>query len=370
MKLTEIEYNKKIEQLIYYNRLYDEGTPIISDKEWDDLYWECEQYEKETGYSHPNSPISGVRYDVVTTLKKVTHNHPMLSLDKTKDITVLRDWLKKSPAVVSLKMDGLTVSLLYDENGNLVRAETRGNGVIGEDVTHNALVVKNIPKKIKTKQQTIVDGEIICKYDDFKPFSIEYKHPRNFASGSIRLLDSNESRKRNLSFVAWDLISSNADYNNKLAELKHLGFEVVPFDFVDIHNIEEEQYRLAAIAKDKNYPIDGFVYRYNYSSIYQSMGSNNHGFLGAFAFKTYDEEYETTLLDIEWSVGKTGIITPVAIFEPVNIDGTVVSRASLHNLTIMRSLLGENPFLGQHIWVHKANMIIPQVIRAERKENE
>ena len=362
--MTREEYIKNIELLNYYTKMYDEGTPEISDEAWDDLYFDCKIYEDESGYIDPKSPTSTIQYDATNALKKVTHNHPMLSLSKTKDNNVMRAWLKEK-SLCMFKMDGLTCSLKY-ENGKLVSAETRGNGKVGEDITENAKRLPSIPKTVPIKETLIVDGEVICKYDDFENFSDLYKNPRNFASGSIRLDDPNECEKRMLTFVAWDKITGTEDLDVKLDLLKNYGFTVVDYEIADVANLEEQQERMKLKAANNKYPIDGLVYKITNYESYMAKGVNEHDFAGGKAFKFYDQLYETELIDIEWSVGKTGNITPVAIFKAVEIDGTTVKRASMHNLTIMKELLGENPFIGQKIWVIKANCIIPQEVKAER----
>jgi len=363
--MTREEYIANIEKLNYYTKKYDEGNPEISDEEWDALYFDCCLYEQETGYIDPKSPSSTIQYDVQNALKKVTHNHPMLSLSKTKDINVITAWVKRKKTIVMLKMDGLTCSLKY-ENGKLVSAETRGNGTIGEDITQNVKVVPSIPKTIPCKDTVIVDGEIICKYNDFEEFIAEYKNPRNFASGSIRLLDTNEVAKRKLTFVAWDLINDEADLDKKLDKATKLGFETVIYELTDINHLEAQQERMKQKAAAANYPIDGLVYKINDYAEYMAEGVNDHDYAGGKAFKFYDQLFETKLIDIEWSVGKTGTITPIAIFEPVHIEGSTVQKACMHNLTIMKDLLGNNPHAGQKLWVFKANMIIPQIKRAEK----
>ena len=363
--MTREEYISNIEKLNYYTEKYDAGEPEISDAAWDQLYFECKSFEDETGYVDPKSPTSTIQFDLQTSLKKVTHNHPMLSLDKTKDPAVLRKWIDNNKTIAMLKMDGLTCSLKY-ENGKLVSAETRGDGQVGEDITKNAKRLPSIPKTISTTETVIIDGEVICKYDDFEEFSDNFKNPRNFAAGSIRLLDSDECEKRKLTFVAWDLISSDADFLDKLDTMKSLGFIVVDFEVTDLENLEAQQERLVKLAVDHKYPYDGLVYRINDNEVWLSKGKTEHSFQGSYAFKLYDQMYETTLLDITWSVGKTGRITPVAKFKPVIIDGTTVQNASMHNLTILRELLGDNPHVGQKIWVIKANCINPQVVKAEK----
>lgn len=362
--MTREEYIAKIKQLNEYTKLYDEGNPAISDEEWDMLYFDCQKFEEETGYVDPASPTSSIQFDVKNNLKKVTHNHPMLSLDKTKDIDVLRKWIKE-PTITMLKMDGLTVSIRY-VNGKLVSAETRGDGVIGEDITENIKRLPSVPKTIPTKEETIIDGEVICKYDDFEQFSDMYKNPRNFASGSIRLDDPNECEKRCLTYVGWDIISSKASLKERLETLADLNFIPVCYEVTDVENLEEQQSRLKALAAEKNFPIDGLVYKINDYESYMAKGHDNHSFRGGFAFKFYDALFETELTGITWSVAKTGRITPVATFKPVEIEGTTVQNASLHNLSIMKSVLGEKPFIGQKIYVYKANMIIPQIARAEK----
>lgn len=362
-----------IDWLNYYTEKYDTGEPVISDKDWDTMYFELEQLEKTTGIVFPNSPTQKIHYEVVTKLNKITHNHPMLSLDKTKEISVLKSFIKGHKWLGMFKMDGLTISLTYVD-GNLSHAETRGDGVIGEDVTHNVLNIRNIPKTIPYKDLLVVDGEIICTYKDFKPFANEYKNPRNFASGSIRLLDSSESKSRNLTFIAWDLVvgyKSIDSFVERLRKLYELGFDTVPRISnveTDVETIEDAIEILDNFKNNdiefKEYPIDGYVFKFDSVSYGQELGRTEHHFKNAIAYKFYDEEYESELLDIEWSMGRTGILTPVAIFKPIEIEGTIVERASLHNLSIMKETLGRYPELYQKIWVIKSNQIIPQIINS------
>ena len=364
--MTVEEYGKQIQLLNHYTELYDQGRPAISDKEWDDLYFACVEFENQTGIIDPKSPSATIQFeDVQKELKKITHNHPMLSLDKTKDPDVIRKFVGSYECFVMAKMDGLTLSLLY-ENGKLVSAETRGNGVTGEDVTNNAMVIKSIPKRIAYRDRIIIDGEIICKYKDFEAFSGEFANPRNFASGSIRLLDAREVAKRKLTFVAWDIIDDSMNFIDKLELIKKLGFICVPYEKVDLENLEDQQLRLRIEFANWSYPTDGLVYRINDQQIWLSKGRTEHHFSGSFAFKYYDEEHDSHLIDIFWSVGKTGEITPVAIFEPIDFGDSKVRRASLHNISIMKKVLGEHPYVGQKIWVIKSNMIIPQVTRSEK----
>ena len=362
--MEKYEIRPLIDKLNYYTKMYDEGHPEISDREWDDMYFQLQSAERFYNVYYEDSPTQRVNYQVVNELNKVEHNHKMLSLDKTKDTDVVSSFIGSQPYLAMLKMDGLTCSLRYI-GGKLVSAETRGNGLVGEDILHNALVVKNIPNKIDYKEELIVDGEIICKYSDFEKFSNEYANPRNFASGSIRLLDSAECAKRNLSFVAWEVIKGleNNSFSKKLNSLSSLGFTVV--DNVITKNYEEDIKLLKYFAEQKGYPIDGIVFKFDDVEYGKSLGETGHHFKNAIAYKFYDEEYETTLLDIEWTMGRTGVLTPVAILNPIDIEGTEVSRASLHNISIMEELLKYAPFKGQKVYVYKANMIIPQISRSE-----
>ena len=362
--MEKYEIRSLIDKLNYYTKMYDEGHPEISDREWDDMYFQLQSAERFYNVYYEDSPTQRVNYQVVNELNKVEHNHKMLSLDKTKDTDVVSSFIGSRPYLAMLKMDGLTCSLRYI-GGKLVSAETRGNGLVGEDILHNALVVKNIPNKIDYTEELIVDGEIICKYSDFEKFSNEYANPRNFASGSIRLLDSAECAKRNLSFVAWEVVKGLEDnsFSKKLNSLSSLGFTVV--DNVITKNYEEDIKLLKYFAEQKGYPIDGIVFKFDDVEYGKSLGETGHHFKNAIAYKFYDKEYETTLLDIEWTMGRTGVLTPVAILNPIDIEGTEVSRASLHNISIMEELLKYTPFKGQKVYVYKANMIIPQISRSE-----
>lgn len=359
-----------IDKLNYYTKLYDEGHPAISDKEWDDIYFQLQKWENFEGVYLENSPTQKVNYQVVNKLNKVQHNHPMLSLDKTKSIDAIKSFLGNKNFICMAKMDGLTCSLKY-LNGKLVSAETRGNGIEGEDILHNALQVRNIPKRIDYPGELIIDGEIICTYNDFKPFENEYKNPRNFASGSIRLLDSKESANRHLSFIAWDCIKGLEHDNflsNKLLTLDKIGFTIVPFE-VNLPEYKSIEQIMEIVKKScYNLPIDGLVFKYDNCDEYIAAGKTDHHFKGGLAYKFYDEEYETTLKNIEWSMGRTGVLTPVAIFEPIDIDGTEVSRANLHNISVIRELFGQIPKKGQKIYIYKANQIIPQVSKVEKYE--
>lgn len=350
-----------VELLNYHNNLYyNMSHPEISDMEYDKLFYELVELENKTGFILSTSPTQTVGYEVKSELQKVQHNHPMLSLAKTKDWNEFIKYFGSKDVIGMLKMDGLTCSLKYID-GELVSAETRGNGEIGEDILHNAKTITTIPKKIQYKDELIIDGEVICTLDNFKLFVTEYKNPRNFASGSIRLLDSQECAKRNLTFVVWNVIKGFDEENSflkKLELIEEQGFTVVPwtssFDWDAKEFLIEE-------ARNLGYPIDGLVGRFDDIKYGKSLGSTSHHNNSAYAFKFYDEIYESTLKNIEWTIGRTGVLTPTAVFEPVEIDGTMVERASLHNISVMTEILG-GAWVGRPIKVYKANMIIPQLI--------
>ena len=368
--MTKINVMKHlISQLnTYRDEYYNKSNPSVSDKEYDRLFDELAELEKETGIYMSNSPTQTVGYEVKSELKKVTHNHPMLSLDKTKSEDEVSKFIGKQAAFAMLKMDGLTISLTY-RNGELVAAETRGNGEIGEDVLHNAKVFNNVPLKIDYKEELIVDGEAIIDYVTFDNINSslgeenKYANPRNLASGSVRQLDSSVAAGRNIKFVAWKLVKGyeNNSFTDRLEFLKDLGFTVVPYCIVYVNSPQEISCIIKDLKRDAelyNYPIDGLVWSYNDVAYGESLGMTGHHIRSQLAFKFYDDVYETTLRSVEWSCGKTGQLTPVAIFDPVEIDGTEVERASVHNISILKELkLG----IGDVITVYKANQIIPQI---------
>lgn len=373
------------ELIKYHDNLYQNYIPEISDAEYDELYYELvDLEEKYPEFADNESPTQKIHYDFVTELKKVKHEHqPMLSLDKTKDIEKIKEFIGNKEWIAMLKLDGLTCRLTY-ENGKLVRAETRGDGYEGEDITHNAMVLPSIPKRINYTDTLVIDGEVICDKQTFEEnFASEYANCRNFAAGSIRLLDSAECEKRGLTFVAWDVIGAHYHSHtshfcvrlwDKLNSLHELGFQTVPNytwddpskDF-NIFNLEDLVARFQQIANIAvlHYPIDGIVFKWDNIAEYEAAGRTEHHFRGGLAYKFYDDEYETELLDIEWSMGRTGVLSPVAIYKTIEIDGAECSRANLHNLNTVASILGESPMVGQKIWVYKANQIIPQVSKAE-----
>ena len=369
-----MEKVKRIKDLVkqlneYRDAYYNEARPIVSDAEYDRLFDELSELENETSVVYTNSPTQSVGYEVKSELEKVEHSHPMLSLDKTKSVDDLVKFAGDKDCILSLKMDGLTCLLTY-ENGELVQGETRGDGEIGELITHNARVFDNIPLSIDYKGHFEIEGEAIITYDDFNkineflPEDKKYKNPRNLASGSVRQLNSEIAAKRHIKFIAWKVpteIASNS-FINRLQYAAELGFDTVPClpirgncnaEFI---NIVIEQLRKRA--NEKNFPIDGLVATYNDITYGESLGMTGHHPKHSIAFKFYDEEVETVLKNIEWSMGKIGSLTPVAIFDPVEIDGTMVERASLHNVSILTKL---DLQIGDTIIVYKANQIIPQV---------
>lgn len=363
------EMQKLVDELNAATAAYDAGHPIMSDSQWDDLYFKLLDMERTCGFALRNSPTCSVYYTEVSKLAKATHNHPMLSLDKVKDtIAPLEEKFNNKEFLAMCKMDGLTCSLEYD-NGWLVGAETRGNGEIGEDIYHNAIIIPSIPNHIRYKKHLIVDGEIICRYCDFEEFSNEYSNPRNFAAGSIRLLNSAECATRKLTFVAWDVIDGFNETNllsEKFNKLATLDFTIVPFiksDVVDVGLLTA----VKRAAEANSYPIDGVVFKYNDVKYGRSLGSTSHHANNAMAYKFYDETYETTLKDIEWSLGRTGVLTPVAVFEPVDTGDSIIERASLHNASMLEETLHGIGWPGQKIKVAKMNMIIPQIVEAENE---
>ena len=367
------ELKELIEQANKYrDQYYNEGNSDISDAEYDKLVEKIEEFERITGYVSEDSPTLTVGFEVKSALEKVTHEYPpMLSLAKTKEYTKVVEFLDGRPGVVMGKMDGLTCRLTYD-SGILTRAETRGNGEVGEDITHNARVIPSIPTTVPYNGHYVVDGELIIKGADFEVLKDKfvdnkgktYKNARNLAAGSARLLDSIKCAERSLVFVAWKLVHGPkmTSFNSSLGYLSLCGFRVTPWLSVENANevsIKDAIRTITVQCKNINdYPIDGCVISFDDLDYLKSLGFTSHHCRGQFAFKFKDDDYPTTLEYVDWTIGKTGVYTPTAVFEPVDIDGTEVSRASLHNLTIMENLgLSQ----GCSIAVYKANMIIPQV---------
>ena len=364
---------EKIKQLIkelnnasyaYYNQV-----PIMPDYEWDKMYDELETLEYVTGIVLANSPTHNVGYLVADELKEVEHNHPMLSLDKTKSIDELIEFIGNKDGFLSVKADGLTTSLHYI-NGKLIGAETRGNGVKGSECLQNVLTMKNVPKEIPYKDELIIDGETIIGWDTFReindklPEDKKYKYPRNLVSGSLQLLDSKEAASRNMRFVAWRVIKGfeHKTPSEDLFKAKNIGFEIIPILKSPRINQKEELIillnRIRESANSHNIPYDGAVMAVDDYKIAESMGRTDKFFRHSMAYKYEDELFETVLTDIEWNTSKTGLINPVAIFEPVDLNGAITTRATLHNITYIKDMmLG----IGDRIRIYRSNMVIPKV---------
>ena len=348
---------------------YQEAEEIMSNFEYDKLYDELLSLEKETGIVLANSPTVNVGYEVVSELPKEQHGSPMLSLDKTKEVETLAAFAGERKCLLSWKLDGLTVVLTYN-NGSLQKAVTRGNGQVGEVITANARTFKNIPVSVPFKGELTLRGEAVIKYSDFEEInkSIEdidakYKNPRNLCSGSVRQLNSEITAKRNVNFMAFALINAeNVDFQNSMENqfkwLENQGFDVVEHKRVTQDNMKETVEYFAEKIKTYDYPSDGLVLMYDDIAYGISLGSTAKFPRNGIAFKWEDEQAETTLKYIEWSPSRTGLINPVAVFEPVELEGTTVTRASVHNVSIVEQLALHS---GDRIKVYKANMIIPQI---------
>ena len=348
---------------------YQESREIMSNYDYDRLYDELAELEKKTGIILSSSPTQNVGYQVLSELPKEAHESPMLSLDKTKSVEELKEWLGDQRGLLSWKMDGLTIVLTY-ENGTLAKAVTRGNGEIGEVITNNARVFANIPLNIAYQGQLVLRGEAVIRYSDFERINEEiedvdakYKNPRNLCSGSVRQLNSQITAERNVNFLAFALVRADGvDFQNSRKNqfewLRSQGFEVVEYREVTAENLEETVKWFGKAVAENDIPSDGLVLLYDDIAYGDSLGRTAKFPRNSIAFKWADEVRETTLRYIEWSPSRTGLINPVAVFEPVELEGTTVSRASVHNISILQALeLGE----GDRITVYKANMIIPQI---------
>lgn len=347
---------------------YQGKDEIMSNFEYDRMYDELSALEKESGLVLAGSPTQKVGYEVLSELPKQTHPSPMLSLDKTKQVDELSSWLGGKEGLLSWKMDGLTVVLTY-ENGELLNAVTRGNGVVGEVITNNAKVFKNLPVNIPFKGRMVLRGEAIITYSEFKKINAllseeeQYKNPRNLCSGSVRQLNNEITAKRNVELYAFTLVEAEGvdfknSQQNKMEFMKEQGFQTVEYKVVTAKNIYETVEWFSEKVKTNDFPSDGLVLLYDDISYGESLGSTAKFPRNAIAFKWADETAKTKLMEVEWSASRTGLINPVAIFEPVELEGTTVSRASVHNISIVKELkLG----IGDTIEVYKANMIIPQI---------
>lgn len=352
---------------------YQDASEMMSNLEYDRLYDELQELEKETGTVLSDSPTIHVGYEVVSELPKERHPSPMLSLDKTKDVTALEDWIGEQKGLLSWKMDGLTVVLTY-EGGTLVKAVTRGNGEVGEVITNNAKVFKNVPVTIPFPGRLVLRGEAVIKYSDFEKINqqiaeidAKYKNPRNLCSGSVRQLNNEITARRNVHFFAFALVTAQENGEELTFEnsrwqqfvwLSNQGFDVVVQKKVTRENMADTVAWFSEEIKKNDFPSDGLVLLYDDIAYGASLGKTAKFPRDAIAFKWADEQRETKLVEMEWSASRTGLINPVAIFEPVELEGTTVSRASVHNVSIVEELqLGE----GDTLLVYKANMIIPQI---------
>lgn len=340
---------------------YQTGRSDLSDAEYDKLVTQAEQL----GY------IETVGSAPVDHIEKITHEHPMLSLDKCHTIEEISKFTDGRPSVMMFKADGLTVSATYID-GMLTRLETRGNGEVGNDIMFHANSILNLPKRIDKAGKYVIDGECVILYNDFEeingklPESERYSNPRNLAAGSLNQLDPSVTKQRHLKFYAWDVIEGGKNsLGDNLIEAKDLGFDLVEYVFVKPEDTNDVLKTLVVtmkkLSKDEGFPIDGVVIKYDDIEYGRSLGMTGHHPRNAIAYKYEDDRYPSRLKSITWQLGKTGQITPVANFDPVDVDGVMVEKASLHNISIMKKLLGR-PYVGQKIWIARKNDVIPQVV--------
>ena len=361
------ELNKASEA--YYNT----GQPIMSDAEFDNKLEELRQWEEETGIVLSNSPTHNVGAIVLDNIKKVTHESPMLSLAKCHSAEEVEQFAKGHTLVGSVKLDGLTCRLIY-KDGELIRAESRGNGTIGNIITDHVKQFLNIPLHINKEGTYIIDGEALIKTDDFEELNKndEYKTPRNLASGTLGGLDTSVVKNRKLRWYAWEVVEGSKypeSFASSLMEANDLGFETVPFanlKWAEL-NIQEAIDFFLDEAKKENLPQDGVVFKFEDVEYGKSLGSTSHHFNNGIAFKVFNESVESELINIEYTMGKTGTLTPTAVFKPIEIEDTIVERASLHNISVMKEIMGR-PWVGQHVGVIKSNLIIPQIRWAEQDD--
>ena len=350
---------------------YNTGHPIMSDLEFDYKLKELKRWEDETGIVLSNSPTHNVGAVILDNIKEVTHKTPMLSLEKCHSVEEIEKFANGHDLVASVKLDGLTVRLTY-KNGNLVLAESRGNGIIGSDVTEHVKQFTNVPLHINKEGTYVIDGEALIRLDDFAEINKneKYKNSRNLAAGTLSSLDTSVVKDRKLSWYAWEVVEGDSDnsFYKRLLNAQNLGFDVVPCYNITINEFNQLQIHIdnfINIAEKENLPQDGVVFKFDDVIYGKSLGNTSHHFRNGIAYKIFNDSVETTLRDVKWSCGKTGILTPVAIFDTVDIEGSEVSRASLHNISVMSEILGRS-WKGQRIGVYKANMIIPAVRWAEQ----
>ena len=350
---------------------YNTGQTIMTDAEFDKKLEELRQWEEETGIILSNSPTHNVGTTVLDNINEVRHKTPMLSLEKCHSVEEITKFANGHNLVASVKLDGLTVRLTYN-NGDLVLAESRGNGTVGSDMTEHVKQFTNVPLHINKEGIYIIDGEALIKLDDFAEVNKngEYKNSRNLAAGTLSSLDTSVVKDRKLSWYAWEVVEGDSDnsFYKRLLNAQNLGFDIVPCYNITINEFNQLQIHIdnfINIAEKENLPQDGVVFKFDNAAYGKSLGNTSHHFRNGIAYKIFNDSVETTLRDIEWSCGKTGILTPVAIFDTVDIEGSEVSRASLHNVSVMDEILGRS-WKGQKIGVYKANMIIPAIRWAEQ----
>ena len=354
------------------NAYYNTEKPIMSDAEFDSKLEDLRSLEEETNITMANSPTQKVGTEVLDSIAKVVHKTPMLSLNKCHSVEEIEKFANYRPLVASIKLDGLSCRLIY-ENGDLVRAESRGNGIEGNDITQAVKQFQNVPLHINKEGTYVIDGEALITLDDFAKINKDgqFKNSRNLSAGTLSSLDTSVVKDRRLSWFAWEVIENdsadetNLSFYNQLAEASELGFDVVPFfDVVSFDNVHMDYQvvidKMLDIAEQECLPQDGVVFKFDDVQYGKSLGNTSHHFRNGIAFKVKNDSVETTLKNIEYTIGKTGVLTPTAVFEPVEIEGTTVERATLHNISIMKELLG-NPWVGQKIGVFKANLIIPAI---------
>ena len=350
---------------------YNTGQPIMSDVEFDSKLEELRQWEEETGIVLADSPTHNVGAIVLDSIQKVTHESPMLSLAKCHSAEEVKQFAKGHTLVGSVKLDGLTCRLIF-KDGELIRAESRGNGTIGNIITDHVKQFLNIPLHINKEETYIIDGEALIKTDDFEELNKndEYKTPRNLASGTLGGLDTSVVKNRKLRWYAWEVVEGSKypeSFASSLMEANDLGFETVPFanlKWAEL-NIQEAIDFFLDEAKKENLPQDGVVFKYEDVKYGKSLGSTSHHFNNGIAFKVFNESVESELINIEYTMGKTGTLTPTAVFKPIEIENTIVERASLHNISVMKEIMGRS-WVGQHVGVIKSNLIIPQIRWAEQ----
>ena len=370
--MNKFDITSRVEELNKASEAYYNTEQLImSDYEFDQKLEELRQWEEETGIILSNSPTHNVGATVLDNIKEVTHKTPMLSLEKCHSTEEIVKFANNHNLVASVKLDGLTVRLTY-KDGDLILAESRGNGVVGSDVTEHVKQFTNVPLHINKEGTYIIDGEALIKLDDFTEINKngEYKNGRNLAAGTLSSLDTSVVKDRKLSWYAWEVVKGDSDnsFYKRLLNAQNLGFDVVPCYDITINEFNQLQIHIdnfINIAEQEHLPQDGVVFKFDDIAYGKSLGNTSHHFRNGIAYKVFNDSVETTLRDIEWSCGKTGILTPVAIFDSVDIEGSEVSRASLHNISVMEEIM-DSPWVGQKIGVYKANLIIPAIRWAEQ----